>query len=206
MEWFTQWWISLGFVGQVMATAAIPMTVVMILQLVLMIVGFGFGTPDADADIDSDCCDSPANEAGSYGNSSIFKVFTIRGIVAFFALGGWAGVAAITAGISAIWAIQIAIVSGVVALVLASVAINFALSMQDSGNLNLNNALSQFGEVYITVPPLRSNSGKVTLILQERFVELDAMTDSEVALIPKTKVEIVGVIDKDCLLVLPVAR
>jgi len=203
MEWFTQWWLSLGLAGQIMATAAIPMTVVMLLQLLLMIFGFGFGTPDSDADVDS--CDSPANEAGTYGNSSLFKVFTIRGIVAFFALGGWAGLAALAAGLQLIWAIQIALLAGVAAMILASLAIRLALRMQDSGNLNINNALSQPAEVYITIPALRANTGKITMLLQERFVELDAVTDSETALIPKTKVEVIGVVDKDCLLVRPIS-
>ena len=180
-----------------MATAAIPMTIVMFLQLLLMIFGFGFGTPDADAD----SCDSPANGAGTYGNSALFKVFTIRGIVAFFALGGWAGLAALAAGIPILWSIQIALIAGVAALILASVAIRLALKMQDSGNLDLNNALSLPAQVYITIPASRSNTGKVTMLLQERFVELDAVTDSETALSPNTNVEVVGVVDKSCLLV-----
>jgi len=203
MEWFTQWWLSLGTLGQVMAIAAIPATVVMLLQLILMIVGVGFGSPDSDAGFDS--CDSPANEAGSYGNSG-FKVFTIRGIVAFFALGGWAGLAALSAGIPALWSVQIALLSGAAALILASFIIRLALKMQDSGNLNINNALSQPAEVYITIPPLRQNTGKVTMLLQERFVELDAVTDFETALAPKTRVEVIGVANKDCLIVRPISE
>lgn len=199
MEWFMQWWLSLGLLEQIMATAAIPMTIVMLLQLLLMIFGLGFGTADGDTNVDS--CDSPANEAGTYGNSSFFKVFTIRGIVAFFALGGWAGLAALSAGIPALWSIQIALLAGVAALMLASFTIRLALKMQDSGNLDLKNALSLPAEVYITIPASRSNTGKVTMLLQERFVELDAVTDSETALTPSTKVEVVGVVEKDCLLV-----
>ncbi|MCL2367206.1 MAG: hypothetical protein FWC75_09250 [Oscillospiraceae bacterium] len=203
MEWFTQWWLSLGIVGQLMAIAAIPTTIVMIIQLILMIVGVGFGVPDADTDAEYD---SPANEVGSYGNSSIFKVFTIRGIVAFFALGGWAGLAALAAGVPTLWSIQIALLSGVAAMILASVVIRLALKMQDSGNINLNNALSLHAEVYITIPPLRTNTGKVTMLLQERFVELDAVTDNETAIVPKTKVEVVGVLGKDCLIVYPLVE
>ncbi|MCL2226915.1 MAG: hypothetical protein FWB97_04730 [Oscillospiraceae bacterium] len=204
MEWFVQWWLELGIVGQIMATAAMPMTVVMLLQLLLMIFGFGFGLPDSDVGADSP--DSPANAAGSYGNASIFRVFTVRGIVAFFALGGWAGLAALSAGIPTLWSIQIALLAGAAALMLASFVIRLALRMQDSGNLNINNALSQPGEVYITIPPSRTKAGKVMLLLQERFVELDAVTDNETALSPKTKVEVIGVIDNDCLLVRPITE
>ncbi|MCL2201464.1 MAG: hypothetical protein FWB75_05815, partial [Oscillospiraceae bacterium] len=111
-----------------------------------------------------------------------------------------------SAGIPTIWAVQIALLSGVAAMILASLIIRFALRMQDSGNLNINNAISQQAEVYITIPPSRTNSGKITMVLQERFVELDAVTDSEVALTPRTKVEIIGVCGKDCLIVQPISN
>jgi hypothetical protein len=203
MEWFQEWWQGLGLAGQIMACAAIPMSVVMLLQLVLMIIGIGFGS-DPDADYDSDGADDGGNDGGS--NPDVARIFTIRGIVAFFALGGWAGLAALTAGIPVIWSIQISLLSGAAAMLLASVVIKLALRMQSSGNLNLSNALSQTADVYITIPPARSEKGKVTMILQERFVELDAVTDSEAALRPNTKVEVVGLIGNDCLLVSPVTE
>jgi hypothetical protein len=207
MEWFSLWWQGLGIAGQIMACAAIPMTVVMLMQLILMIIGAGFGM-DSDGDVDSDGVDagteSPTNEAASYG-SSIFKIFTIRGIVAFFALGGWAGLAALSAGVPTLWAIQIALLVGVAALIIASVVIRLALRMQDSGNLDLQNALAQPAEVYITIPPSRTNTGKVTMLLQDRFVEIEAMTDNETAISPRTKVEVVGIANKNCLLVKPAA-
>jgi len=144
--------------------------------------------------------DHPGSVAGSH-TSSIWRIFTIRGIVAFFALGGWAGLAALTSGVPVFWSIQIALFSGISAMMLASIAIRLALRMQDSGNINLKNALLQPAEVYITIPPSRSNTGKITMLLQERFVELDAVTDSEQEIRPKTKVEVVGLADMDCVVV-----
>jgi len=203
MAWIQDWWQGLGLAGQIMACAAIPMSVVMLLQLVLMIIGIGFGG-DSDSDYDSDGADDGGNDGGS--NPDVARIFTIRGIVAFFALGGWAGLAALTAGIPVLWSVQISLLSGAAAMLLASVVIKLALRMQSSGNLNLSNAISQTADVYITIPPSRSQTGKVTMLLQERFVELDAMTDSETALRPNTKVEVVGLAGDDCLLVSPVAE
>lgn len=218
MAWFNAWWQSLELAGQIMACAAIPMTVVMILQLILMIIGIEFGHSDSDFDADG----TDAGDAGDHefdsdhdydhdhdhdhdsgGNHDAVRFFTIRGIVAFFAIGGWAGLAALTANIPVIWSIWIALLSGVAAMILASLVIRFALRMQSSGNINLSNAMSLIADVYITIPPSRSNIGKVTLILQERFVEVDAVTDSENAIKPKTRVEIVGIAGTDCLVVSP---
>jgi len=148
--------------------------------------------------------DKSAKEPDNRSSSPFLKIFTIRGIVAFFALGGWAGLAVLQAGVTPFWAIQIALFVGVSALLLASIMIRLALRMQDSGNLNLRNAIDQTGEVYIRIPPARSEKGKITMLLQERFVELDAVTDSDVELTPNTKVEVVALADKDCLVVTPI--
>jgi len=154
----------------------------------------------------SSYADKSAKETDGRSSSSILKIFTIRGIVAFFALGGWAGLAALSAGVPAIWAIQIALFVGVSAMLLASFMIRLALRMQESGNLNLNNTIAQVAEVYINIPPARTDRGKITMLLQERFVELDAVTDSDVELKPHTKVEVIAIADKDCLLVSPAAE
>jgi len=207
MEWFSIWWSNLGLVGQIMACAAIPMTVVMILQFILMIIGVGFGS-DSDGDVDVDdvvtdaYTETTPQEAGTSGDTtSVFKVFTIRGIVAFFALGGWAGLAALTAGLHAFWSIQISLFVGVCAMLLAAIAIRLALKMQASGNINLSNAVSQTADVYIRIPSARSEKGKVTMLLQERFVELDAITDSDTDLMPESKVKVVAITDGNCLVV-----
>jgi len=131
------------------------------------------------------------------------RIFTVRGIVAFFAIGGWAGLAALSGGIPKLWSVQIALLSGVAAMLLASAVIKFALRMQSSGNINLKNAISKLADVYITIPPKRSSPGKVTMVLQERFVELDAVTDSETEIRPNTKVEVIGLVGTDCLIVRP---
>ena len=209
MEWFSIWWQELGLIGQIMACAAIPMTVVMVLQLILMLIGIGFDG-DTDTDVDDGVIDSQADtspqEASCTGNASVLKIFTVRGIVAFFALGGWAGLAALSAGLHPIWAIQISLFVGVCAMLLAAIMIRLALRMQDSGNLNLANAISQTAEVYIRIPPSRSEKGKVTMLLQERFVELDAVTDSDVELMPNTKVNVVALVNGDCLVVSPASE
>ena len=213
MGWFQDWWQGLGFTGQIMACSAIPMTVILFLQMIFMIIGFG-GESDSDIDssgpdIDSDAADSGGiGESGGHDHSDVHSdgahIFTIRGIVAFFALGGWAGLAALTAGISSIWSIMIALLCGAAAMALVSVAIRFALKMQSSGNISLSNAISHSADVYITIPPSRLDKGKVTMILQERFVELDAVTDSNYPLKPETKVEVVGLAEEDCLIVSPI--
>ena len=181
-------------------------------------VGFdGFDMDAAGAGVDGFDSDISDIDGGSLMDSHIIhgahghgadtlRIFTVRGIIAFFAIGGWAGLAAVTSGVPAIWSVQIALLSGVAAMIVASVVIKFALRMQSSGNIDLKNAVAQTAEVYITIPPSRTNTGKVMMLLQERFVEIDAVTDSTESIKSNTIVEIVGLRDKDCLIVRPISE
>jgi hypothetical protein len=190
------WWEELSTLAQIMAFFAIPMTVVMLIQLILMVVGVGF-----EGDMDNDS--SAYTDAGM----GFVKIFTIRGIVAFFVFGGWAGLAAISVGVHGFWAVKIALFVGVCALLLASLVIRLARKMQQSGNLDNANALGLTADVYMRIPPSRSQKGKVTLVFQERFVEIDAVTDSEVELLPNTKAKVVDLLEgEDCVVVTPLAE
>ncbi len=76
-------------------------------------------------------------------------------------------------------------------MVLMAVFFKAALKLQSSGNLDMRNALGKTATVYIPIPANRSGKGKVTLIVQERFVEMEAVTDFDKPL--KTGTEVVGI-------------
>ena len=207
MQWFTTWWISIGLMGQIFALAAIPMTIVMILQAVLMLIGIGSmgaieggdgggDALDGSGNIDGDASYDAVVDANATGVQGVHhdpvKFFTVRGIVAFFALGGWAGLAALSVGWSPILAIPIALLTGAAAMALASAVIRLLLRMQQSGNLDYRNAINLEADVYIAIPPTRTGFGKVTLVFQERFVEVDAVTDNETAIKVGSKVRVIG--------------
>jgi len=141
--------------------------------------------------------------AGS--NPNAVRIITIRGVVAFFAIGGWAGLAALTGGLAPLWSIMIALFSGAAAMLFASFVLHFALRMQSSGNISLKYAIDHTADVYITIPPLRRNTGKITMVLQDRFVELEAATDNEQEIKSGAKVEVIGLANNECLLVRPIS-
>ena len=43
--------------------------------------------------------------------------------------------------------------------------------------MDAHNAVAQTAKVYLTIPARRGGTGKVMLTLQERLVEMDAVTD-----------------------------
>lgn len=192
MSMLTEWWDGLSAIQHVFMFTAIPATLVLIIQTLLLI--FGFGDNGADAadtpDIpDMDGVDMPDGDftpVEDFSNtdspddlSGDFRIFTVRGFVAFFAVFGWSGAALLEIRLPGWFASIVAILAGLAAMVLIAWLMRSMLKLQSSGNLEPKNAVGKAGVVYITIPGGRSGSGKVNLLVQERFTEMDAVTDGE---------------------------
>lgn len=132
------------------------------------------------------------------------RLFTLRGIVALFAVGGWVGIAACDLGISDAASVALALVFGIAAMVIAALVIKVSLKLQENGNISVKNAVARTATVYIPIPPSRSGSGKVMMNLQERFVEMTAITDHGVKIATGEAVQVVSVTDKGDLVVRPI--
>jgi len=164
---------------------------------------------DVDVDVDSGVSGvSVANAGQSVGHDMShaadgMRLFTLRGMIAFFAVGGWTGLAVWDGSASQILSIISALLAGSAAMVFAALVIRWALNMQDNGNLNLSNAISKTGTVYIPIPPSRASTGRITLLMQERFVELEAVTDHNETLRTGGEVQVVGVAAGGTLVVRP---
>lgn len=223
MSWFTSWWEGLSLLQQCFALAAIPATVILFLQTVLLLVGLGghdadHGEIDHDFDHDFDH-DHELGRDHDFGpdadhdqgpfhdgahHASGIRLFTLRGIVALFAVGGWLGVAMCDLGLNPAVSILIASAGGFTALVIAALVISCSLRLQENGNISPRNAIAHIGTVYIPIPAARQSTGKITLNLQERFVEMDALTDCDTPLPTGTAVQVTGITEKNELIVRPV--
>ena len=223
MTWFTTWWAGLTLLQQSFAAVAIPATVLLLLQTVLLL--FGLGGHDADhgecdhdldhdLDLDHDADGAVCTADHDFADDGAplhdgahhiggLRLFTLRGFIAMFAVGGWLGVALPDLGAGAVVTAIVALTGGLAALVLTALVIWWSLRMQSNGNLNVKNAIAHTATVYIPIPPARSGTGKVTMTLQERFVELDALTDSPSAIPTGTLVQVVRVTDQGVLVVRP---
>ena len=219
MEWFTAWWEGMDLLGQTFAAIAIPATILLVLQTVLLLFGVGSGhdvdhgewADDAgalDADSsgahDADLSDHDLHDGAHHGAG--LRIFTVRGLVAFFSVGGWLGVVLAETGLGAAAVISLAVAGGMAALILTALFLKWSLSLQDEGNLRLENAVGKTAEVYISIPAFGKGTGKITMTLQDRYVELSAMTLSEVPLKPEQIVKVTGVVNDSTLMVRPIAE
>lgn len=221
MTWFTDWWTALTLLQQSFAVVAIPATVILFLQTIALLFGLGSGhNGDADGDfadsVDTDLdgdfdCDFDCDSADDLDNADNLaesdpglRLFTVRGIVAFFSVGGWLGIVLGGTTLHPALTITLAILGGLVALVVIALILKWSLSLQDSGNLDLRNAIGKTAQVYIPIPAGGNSSGKVTLVIQERYVELPAITQESTPLKTDQLVKITGIINQTTLVVKPI--
>jgi len=192
------WWDQLSSFQQGMFIVAVSASFVMLIFLVLMLIGIegtDFDGIDDVSDVDV-INDEPLSGIGG------LKILTIRGILAFISMGAW------TAYIMVNWmhpllASAIGIVVGALSAYLLALAFRATYKLESSGNLDYVNAIGQVGTVYIRVPKSKSGKGKITLTIQERYIEVDAMTEWNQDLMPKTIVEVIGIEDTTTLIVKP---
>jgi len=160
---------------------------VLVVQLLLGLLG----VVDAGGDMDAS-----GGHDGGHGHiaSEGLDLMSVRALsagVAFFGLGGLTGLAT---PLGLVAAIPLALIAGTAAMFGTAVAMRWMLGFDDDGTVSIHGAVGATGTVYLTIPGERKGSGKVTLTLQNRIVEYQAITSD--ALLPTGApimvVEVVG--------------
>ncbi len=204
-------WFNSDPVYAVLWILAIPSSVILILQTILLLFGIGSG---GDSDLDSDTSglgdgdapdipdDADHDMDGAMQDSGL-RLFTVRGMVAFFAVGSWSGITAISLGAHPLLAVFIAIVMGALALLFVAYFIKWTLRLQHDGTMKPSEAIGKEGEVYMTIGANRTSRGKVNIILGQQLVEIDAVTDCDTSLKYGERVTVIQVLGDNTLVVKP---
>ena len=175
------WLQSLSVTEHIFFWIAIVASVLLIIQIIMLLVSF--------AGMDSDISDTFEGDVDGDGGLSIFSV---KAITAFFSVGGWCGFATATY-VDNVWLpILVSVLTGAVALVGVAFAMKGIMKLQCSGNVVKEKIVGSNATVYASIPPTRSGRGKITLTVQGKFSELDAVTDDENRIATDEVVEIVA--------------
>ncbi len=202
------WWNSLSTASQVFACIAIPSTLLLLIQTVLMFIGLGsdsdgFGEGAEDlGDVTPD--DLPDAGDGVFGSEELpeahdvsglegLRIFTLRGIVAFFVVFGWVGMVMEGSGVELLVTIPVAFVCGAAIMIALAFLFRAVLRLRSDGNTDNRNAVGTAGKVQLTIPPSRTGEGKVHLMLQGSYVERNAVTDETEAIPTGAEIIVVGV-------------
>ena len=224
----TAWFQSLVLMEQIFAVCAVPATVVLVLQTAMLLFGLG-GSGGSDSDLDSDVSgvgdgadmdaggtdiydghdfdvghDFDAGHGHDHNGSTAdtgLRLFTVRGIITFFTLFGWTGLACMQSFGEPTVSIMVAFLVGIAGMAVTAFIMKSVLRLQSDGTVDLTNALGKSASVYIRIPKERSGRGKVNVIVQEQLRELSAVTDEGFDLPTDSEVVVVGMTSGDTLLV-----
>jgi len=188
MEAFGTWWDGLSLILKIYWSIAAPFTLFFLLQLIVSF--FGGDTPDdlPDSEIDSD-------------HGIGFQFFTLKNLVGFFTIFGWAGIACIEAGFSLILTMIISTLAGMSMMGIMAGLFYLLMKAGADGTLKMNKAIGQSGEVYLTIQSKRGGVGKVQVKVMGALRTLDAMTDDDNDIPSGKLISVSNVINDQILLV-----
>ena len=184
------WWSALIPLQMVYFCIGLAATVFLILQIITLL--FGFGDDGSDLSGDGADIDVDVDEGGEFQleASDGFTLFTVRGLVAFFAIGGWTGY--ILAPVNTALAIIVSLVAGFLALVLMAYIMRAIMRLRSDGNIEISKAIGLTASVYLSIPPKDNGFGKINLTLEERFIEVNAVQNGNETIPTGTSVKIVA--------------
>lgn len=186
----------------------------LVIQIVLQVIGLGgesdldhaggdadFHVDGADAHLDADThVEDPAH--GTSGNL-FFGILSFKALVSFAGIFGLTGLSLEDTDLARFHRLSLAVLAGFVAMVIVAWMMRALHRLTSSGTVVLSDALGRRASVYLRIPAAGEGRGKVTVELQERSVELSAVSDGE-AIATGQIVKIVEVLPNETVRVTPV--
>ena len=130
-------------------------------------------------------------------------LFSFRALSAGLAFLGVGGLLGLATPLGILAAIPLALAFGGAAMVAVATATRAMLKLEDDGTVQIEGAIGLSGDVYLSIPPARRGVGKVHVVLQNRLVELQAVTTHGHELPTGARVLVIDVVDSDTVDVVP---
>jgi hypothetical protein len=191
---------------------------VLVCQFALALIGLGHDGVDmghhagGDFHADTHVGGTHSDHAGSAhsdqehaDSSDMFAIISFRTIVAaatFFGITGWA---TLKADFPPTTTLVLATLTGALAMYGMYRLLRLIAALSSAGNERIGNALGLVATVYVPIPATGNRTGKVQLSMQNRIVEYQAVTQDERPLKTGERVEIVGIVSDDTVVVRRVA-
>ena len=187
-------------------------------QFLMGLVGFGdhhdaggvdhdFDTGAADHSVDGhDHGHDGHDQHGIHDSATswLIGLLSFRTVVAGMTFFGLAGLAAQKQWGHPGMSLASAAVSGCVALYLVAWTMKALSRLRADGTVQIRNTVGEMAIVYLPIPAQQSGKGKVTVTVQNRTMEYEALTDHS-ALPTGATVRVVSVVDPETLSVEPVS-
>jgi len=151
---------------------------VLVCQFVMTLLGIG-GDDDAgghDLSADHDIGHDHSHGGHDHSTAWFVGILTFRTIVAALTFFGIGGMAATTNQLESGVSFALATATGVVAMFSVAWLMRGLHRLKAEGTVRIDRAIGATGSVYLTIPAQRGGLGKVTLNIQNRTMEYQALT------------------------------
>ena len=188
------WWESLTPMLRVLYCIAVPSTLILLLQTLLtMIGGHSDGgvdisdTSGIDMDVDTASLDLDGNgipdaletpdviDGGNPADFGSLRLLTVQTVVTFLAVFSWVSIICVSAGLGGLVSGLIGGVCGILMMFVVAKIVQASRKLAENGAINLKNAIGESASVYVPIPAKNQGTGKITMQLQGRFCEFDAV-------------------------------
>ena len=186
---FSVFWNSLMVIEKIYWIVAIFSTILLLIQLVITLIAGDFNT---DTDIHAD-----AMHIGDEG----FHIFTYKNVLGFFTIFAWTGLGFLKIGLGIFFSMVASILAGTIMMLLMAWIFLKISKLNESGTMDIQNAIDKTCEVYLTIPGERKGRGKVMINIQGSIHELEAVTDDAKPISTGAMVLVMEVIGDETLLV-----
>lgn len=188
--------VVLALLHEVYWGSAVFFSVIFLWQLLATIFGHIGGADHADAVGAHDAgAGHDAQEANIQAADSVasFKLLSVRSVVAFGVLFGWAGILYLRAGTDPNWTMLYSIIWGMVGMLIVSSIFYFLRRMTETGTPRLSTAVGLRGTVYMDIPA--GGMGKIRCTVSNAVSFVGARAASGEALAAGTPVIVKRLLD-----------
>lgn len=183
------WWTGLSTLNQGLYILAVFFSVFFVWQLVSALIGLGGAAGLVDvSDVETDATDD-----GQDGSVAAFKLLSLRSLIAFGMLFGWAGALYLESGEEVTTTMVYAVVWGAAGMVLVSYFFHTIRRLEETGNPSLKTCIGTEGEVYIDIP--ENGAGQVRLMESGVVTVVSARGRNGTAIPSKTPVRVLQMLD-----------
>ncbi len=207
------WWETLTPILRILYCIAIPASLILVLQLLLTMLG-GHGdsgvdvsdTSGLDLDVDTnldldldgngipDALEVNVTDGGNPADFGNLRFLTLQTIVTFLAVFGWVSIISVSSGLPAALGLGIGAVCGILMMLVVAKLVQMSRKLAENGAIDLKRAIGETATVYLSVPPKNDGTGKITMQLQGRFCEFDAVNAGNAALATGSQVLVTDVL------------
>lgn len=190
------WWTELTVLNQVFYGIAVFFSFLFLWQLITTLTGLGdsvdgFGATDAGPDVD-----------GFDAGVATFQLLSIRSVIAFGMLFGWAAALYLDSGHSVEQAVISGVVWGAAGMVIVAYFFFKVQQLSESHTRNLSSCIGNEGEVYIDIP--ENGTGQIRVLESGAVNYVSARSKGGQSIAHKTQVRVLRTLNTTTVEVEPI--